>query len=200
MPTPVPVTIEGLEISDSTTVRDIMATLSDEEVDCVRDSIGASTFDALQGLPLSAVASGAEGFPLECLAPGNAIGMTVAFMSAEAGGLSEDTRNCITAVAMDNPGALGARDPAADAVGESITAIQMHLCLSDEEYAAIASGGDAELPPPSLLGCLVEQLGGLESLAAGLSEDADADAALVLFTAAINCEETATIGEIESGG
>lgn len=199
-PTQTPVTIEDLDITDSTTVREIMAALSDGEVDCVRDAIGASTFDALQGMALSDVVSGTEGFPLECLTPEKAIDMSIAFMSAEAGGLSADTRNCIRDAAIVNPGVLGAGDPGIDTAGGLIASIQTHLCLSNEEYAAIASGTDAELPPPSVLKCLVEQLGGLESLAESFSAEVDDDVALVLFSAAMNCEETSTVGGIQGSG
>ena len=191
-----------MDITDSTTVRDIMATLSEEEVDCVRGAVGASTFDAIQDVPLSNVSSGIAGFPLECLTPGNAIGISVVFMSVEAGGLSAETRDCIRDVATENPNALRADELTADTADDLIAAIQVHLCLSDEEYAAMASGTDAELPPPSVLQCLVEQLGGLETLAESLSAEADDDMALVLFSAAMDCEETSSLvvpGGVPSG-
>lgn len=199
-PTQAPVTIDDMEITLSTTVRDIMDALSEEEVNCVRDAIGASTFYAVEDLPLAQVSSGTEGFPLECLTPDNVIGMSIVLMSAAVGGLSRETRNCIRDVAIENPNALLASEDTADNPGDFIAAVQMHLCLSDEEYAAIAPGTDAELPPPTVLGCLVEQLGGLEALAESFSEEAGPDAALVLFAAALDCEETSTVGEIQGFG
>ena len=165
----------------------------------MRDAIGASTFDALQEVPLSYVESGTEGFPLECLTPENAVGMSTLFMSVEARGLSAETRNCLRDAAVENPGVLGAGDPAIETAEDLIASIQAHLCLSDEEYSAIASGTDADLPPPSVLQCLVEQLGGLESLAESFSAEADENTALVLFSAAMNCEEDSTVGEIKFG-
>ena len=153
-----------LEITDVTTVGDIMAALSEDEVTCLRDPIGAGTFDATQDIPLPTVRDGAVDLPFECLTPENAIGISIAFMSADAGGLSAETRSCVQDVAMEDPSVLGIGESPADSAGVRTAAVRMHLCQSDEEAAALTGDGDVALLPPSAMRCMAEQLGGLEPL------------------------------------
>ena len=181
-------------------MRDIMAPLSDGEYNCVRNAVGVSEFDEILELPLAEVASGDLEISLECLTPGNAIDTSIAIMSAEAGELSAKTRDCISDVAIESPFVLGIGDPPEDPAAAMGPTIRMHLCLEDEEAAAIESVGSAELPPPSSLHCVVEQLGGLEQMVEGFSRGATADQALVLFTLALECEPPTTIGELEGFG
>ena len=165
MPQPEAGSVEDLVITESTTVGDLMAMLSESEVTCVRDAVGEATLDAVMNIPLTSAPPGAmEALPFECLAPENAIGISIAMMSAEAGGLSAETRGCISALAMENPSALGIGGPPADPSALFSTAIQMQLCMSDEEAARFAANSGAELPPPSVMRCMEEQLGGLEDL------------------------------------
>lgn len=165
MPKPEAGSIEDLVINESTTVGDLMAVLSESEVSCLRDAVGGATLDAVQNVPLANAPPGAmDALPFECLSPESAIGISIAMMSAEAGGLSAETRGCISALAMENPSALGIGEPPADPSALFGTAIQMQLCMNDEEAARFAANSGAELPPPSVMRCMEEQLGGLEDL------------------------------------
>ena len=193
-PAPAPAQpIEDLVVTEATTVRDIMAFLSEPEIACMRESIGESVFGAIVDVPLAQIPEDTGGFPLDCLTPESAVGISVAFMSADAGGLSAETRTCIASVVMDNPAALGIGPPPADAdVADLLgTTIRMSLCFTVEEAAAFAGGEADALPPPSVLRCMEEQLGGLDALLSAFSSLAspapDAAAALGLLAAAQAC-------------
>ena len=188
-PTPVPVSIEELEITPDTTVGDIMESLSAGEVACVRNAIGASAFDAIRGIALASVPSGTADLPFGCLTPENAIGINIAFMSAEAGGLSTETRSCMRNVAIENPGVLGIGEPPANPAALAGATMQMHLCMSDEEAAALGDGTGIQLPPPSSIRCLVEELGGTEALITIFSgEQPNEEAMFGLLSAALACD------------
>ena len=195
-PTPMPVhvptgSVEDLVITDSTTVGDIMAVFSAEEVSCLRDAVGADLFDSIQGIPIATAPPGTlDSLPFECLGPENLIGVQIALMSAETGGLSAETRSCIREIAMENPGLLGGAEPSSpDEVSALIGAgIQMQLCLSDEEAARFAGQSGGELPPPAVMQCLEEQLGGLEDFMAIFSgAEQDPEKLLGIFAAAQAC-------------
>ncbi|MCY4581954.1 MAG: hypothetical protein OXE50_04025 [Chloroflexi bacterium] len=172
MPKPEAGSVDDLVITDSTTVGDLMAVLSETEVLCLRDAVGAATLDAVQNLPLADAPPGALGaLPFECLSQENAIGISIAMMSADAGGLSEETRGCISALATENPSVLGIGGPPEDPAELFGTAIQMQLCMTDEEAARFAADSGAAMPPPSVMRCIEEQLGSLDDL-------------LILFTGA----------------
>ena len=167
-PTPAPLTQADpgeFIFTETTTTRDIMALLSDDEVACVRNAFGASAFDAAQDIPLASLPTSVD-FPIHCLAPENAIGISIAMMSAAAGGLSAETRSCIAALAQENPSVLGIGEPPEDPAELFSTAIQMQLCMSDEEAARLAGGSGEQIPPPSVMRCMEEQLGSLEDLLA----------------------------------
>ena len=189
MPKPEAGSVEDLVITESTTVGDIMAVLSADEVSCLRDAIGAGIFDTIQGVAIATAPPGTmEALPFECLAPENAIGISIAMMSAEAGGLSAETRSCISALAMENPSVLGIGEPPEDPAALFGTAIQMQLCLTDEEAAAFAANSGGELPPPSVMRCVEEELGSLDDFLSIFSgTEPDPEKLLGMFAAAQKC-------------
>ena len=190
-PTPVPVavSINELDITATTTVREVVAAFSEEEGTCIREAIGADAFNLIADVPVASLQGGVGDFPIQCLGTESTVGFVVANLSAEAGGLSSETRSCITGIAAENPGVLG-MGPPPESFGEVIAgAVRVQLCLSDEEAAAWAASQGMELPPPSALQCLEEQLGGEEALLAMLSDEAQAEMAMQnLFAAALACE------------
>ena len=158
--------IHDLEITGDTTVGDLLAYLSEEEAGCIREAIGPQLYDLIGGLPLAAAAAGNAPLPLGCLGPDNRIGLSLAFMAPRAGGLSSDSRACIREVAEENPLAIGIEDPGPEVDASEILrgAMQVNLCLTDEEAAALSGADDSVLPPPSDARCLVDALGGLDTL------------------------------------
>ena len=187
--TRVAISIDELEITETTTIRDIVAAFSEDEETCVREAIGVDAFDLIKDVPVATLPGGVGDFPLQCLTMESTLGFVVASLSSEAGGLSAETRSCITGVAAENPGIVGLGPPP-ESLGEVIAgAVQVQLCLTDEEAAAWAASQGAELPSPSALRCLEEQLGGEEALLAMLSDEEQAEQAMLnLFSAALACE------------
>ena len=174
-----------LEITSDTTVGELMAALSEEELACVQQTIGADTFALIQDLPLASVPPGVE-LPDQCFTPETSINMSIAFMSAEAGGLSADTRDCIAALAAEDPSVLGIGEPPADPAALFGTAIRMQSCMTDEEAARFA--GDSGMPPPSVTRCLEEELGGIEDFITIFSgAEPDPEKMLAMFAAAQKC-------------
>lgn len=200
--TPVPVSIDELEITDSLMVRDIVAVLSQDEVACLRDAVGTDSFDALQDIFVATAPDSTVDLLFQCLTLENAVGIGVALMSAEALGLSAETRGCISDVAIENPSVLGIGEQTAEPEGAIGPGIHVHLCLTDEEAAALSTGADGELPPPSDLRCMVEELGGFDALEElSSSEEPNPDAAFTLFVAAQACAGTGSaLPEDETGG
>ena len=167
MPKPGTGSTEDFVITDTTTVGELLAMLSESELSCVRDAAGGA-LEAFQDVPLSAVPSEMmdASLPIECFTPENIVNIQIAMMSLQAGGLSAETRGCIREVAAENPGLFAETEPVSPAEAAALMSagIQLQLCLSDEEALALL-GGDAEgFPPPSVLRCMDEQLGGLEDL------------------------------------
>ncbi len=185
IPTFVPIDINELVFTEATTVGNLLAALSPDEVDCIRSTFGSEAVDTMLNVPLQSLPGGATDFPIHCLSIENSIGLTVAFISAEAGGLSPETRRCITDIGTENPSILG-MGPAPENPGALFAgAIQMQLCLTDEEAAAFAAMQGVELPSPSELQCLEEQLGGEEAFLAMLTDEETSEEALfnLLFAA-----------------
>ena len=90
MPKPEAGSLEDLVITESTTVGDLMAVLSEarESPACAILSVQPA-FDAVQGMPLASPSSTDTPWrpiPFECLTPENAIGMTIAMMSVQQSG------------------------------------------------------------------------------------------------------------------
>ena len=139
---------------------------------------------------LGSVPGGVGNLPLQCLSPDNVIGLHIAFMSAEAGGLSTETRTCIRAVAEENPLAIGIGEPGPDTDFSDVMrgAFQINLCMTDEEAAALMGGDSSDLPPPSVSRCIEERLGSIEALLAFFTgQEPDPEEIFALFAAAAEC-------------
>ena len=190
-PTPTPVSIEDLEITAATTLGSIVAALTGSEAACVRNAIGAETFDAVMNVPIASAPAGAFDLPWGCLSREHAVGVAVAFMSAEAGGLSPQSRGCVRGVAMESPHVLGIEEPPAEPAAAMRDVLQGHLCLSDVEAAVLSARRGTELPVPSAIRCMEELMGGPEAMIAVLSADEPDEAtAFSLFGAALACDVT----------
>ncbi len=200
-PTPVPIDINELVLTEATTVGELLAAFSPDEVDCIRSTIGSEAVDTMYNVPLQSLPGGTTDFPIHCLSIENSVGLAVAFMSSEAGGLSAETRSCITDIGTENPGILGMGPPPENPGALFAGAIQMQLCLTDEEAAAFATLQGVELPSPSELQCLEEQFGGREAFMASLTDpEAGEEAILGIFAAAIACGQPVGPDTTPTGG
>ena len=142
------------DIDETTTGAELIASLSDDEAACLRAAIGDASYGAMQDLALSESAMGFDTFPLQCLEPDNAIDLSVAMMSLQAGGLSDDSQACIKDVFAD----LGVPGEGMSMTDSLRSFITMQLCLTDEEAQALdTSDGEDPLPLPSQLRCVSEQ-------------------------------------------
>ncbi len=196
-----PIDINELVLTDATTVGNLLAAFSPEEVDCIRSAIGPEAVDMMRDVPLQSLPGGTSDFPIHCLSVENSVGLTVAFMSSEAGGLSAETRSCITNLGIENPSILGMGQPPDNPAALFAGAIQMQLCLTDEEAAAFAAMQGTELPSPSALRCLEEQFGGREAFMESLTDpEAGEEAILGIFAAAMACGEVIQPEGTPTGG
>ena len=143
------------DIDETTTGAELIASLSEGEADCLRAAIGDASYEAMQDLTLSESAMGFYTFPLQCLEPGNAIDLSVAMMSLQAGGLSDDSWACIKDVFAD----LGVPGEGMSMTDSMRSFITMQLCLTDEEAQAMSGPVPEEdaFPLPSQLRCVSEQ-------------------------------------------
>ena len=183
------ISIDELEITDETTLSHVIAALSDDEVLCIRDFIGLGAFEVALNIPLGALPADIGELPVKCLSEENAIGLGVAYLSRDAGGLDAETRSCVKNVVTQTPAVLDVGGPPESPMEIVAGSFGIQLCLTDEEAASLALGGEDELPPPSALRCLAEQMGGLEALLAALSKgEEDPSVILDLMVAALSCE------------
>ena len=142
------------DIDETTTGAELIASLSEGEAACLRTTIGDTSYEAMQDLTLSESAMGFDTFPLQCLEPDNAIDLSIAMLSLQAGGLSDDSQSCIKDVFAE----LGVPSETMGETDSLRSFITMHLCLTDEEAQALdKSGGEDPLPLPSQLRCISEQ-------------------------------------------
>ena len=143
------------DIDETTTGAELIASLSEDEAACLRAAIGDASYEAMQDLPLSESAMGFDTFPLQCLEPDNAIDLSVAMMSLQAGGLSDDSQACIKDVFAE----LGVPSESMSETDSLRSFITMQLCLTDEEAQAMSGPVPEEdaFPLPSQLRCVSEQ-------------------------------------------
>ena len=154
-PTAAPAMMSLSDIDETTTGAELIASLSEGEADCLRAAIGDASYEAMQDLTLSESAMGFDTFPLQCLEPDDAIDLSVAMMSLQAGGLSDDSQACIKDVFAE----LGVPSETMSETDSLRSFITMQLCLTDEEAQAMSGPAPEEdaLPLPSQLRCVSEQ-------------------------------------------
>ncbi len=154
-PTAAPAMMSLSDIDETTTGAELIASLSEGEADCLRAAIGDASYEAMQDLTLSESAMGFDTFPLQCLEPDNAIDLSLAMMSLQPGGLSDDSQACIKDVFAEL-GVPGETMSETDSLRFGIT---MLLCLTDEEAQAMSGPVPEEdaFLLPSQLRCVSEQ-------------------------------------------
>ena len=183
-------------MTEHATMGEVLAGLSEEETACLRDTVDPEVLEAASRVPLAVAQIGSAGLPVDCLTTEHVIDIDIAVLSAQAGGLSRATRDCIGKVAVGSPGVLGIGEPTMDHSTDVGAKIRLHLCLSDEEAEALSISRGVDLPPPSGLRCMQERLGGPDALIEILStEEPDQAAAFGLLGAALACDTQTTASD-----
>ena len=139
-PTPGP-TLEDFVVTATTTGKELLDRLTEEERTCVKDAFGEFIYAAMQAVPLLGAGSDpAQAAPLlACLETESAVRVGIAFTSASAGGWSAETRECMVQLGLEQPGAilggLGMLPPtdAEEAAAGQPYVLQLAGCLTDRE-------------------------------------------------------------------
>ena len=118
--------------ADGVTVGEIVSMLGDAEVECIRQGIGPSVFDAAMAVPVNVgVASGPVAAPIfSCVSAVNAAPVATALIVAEIG-LSAETADCLVGVLTETP------TPHFPITLEAAAA--MLVCMSADEAASAAA-------------------------------------------------------------
>ncbi len=142
--TQVAVNLEDFVVTASTTGKDLMDALSDEETACIQAAFGDALYQIILGTPLlMASANAAAAAPIfGCLKTDNIVLIGVAFLDAQAGGWTEESRRCITDIGLGHPDAVYIRlglalgpDPI-DAAETLAHNVEIYECLTNEEKKA----------------------------------------------------------------
>ncbi len=162
---PVPLGFEFWELDRSSTGSDLVALLTDEEVSCLRNELGAS-YQAMLEAPLTEVTLiGEDGDfdpPLQvpCLTPEHQTSASLSMLSVAAGGLSAGSRDCILQLLSDDPVLAEAVGSGDAFMGPAM--LEFIACLTPEEAAALSPGGEPA-PNPKDIACLMQELEGTSS-------------------------------------
>ena len=164
-PTPTPGALVGMAdftVDESTTGRDLIAVLTEEEVSCIRTTLGEDGYATFLRAPALQFDSPELGFPGACLSAESTATVVSAVMDADAGGLSADSRTCLHHAAAAQGPALFRGDPEGQGSGSFSAAffIDSLLCMTDEEAARRDENlGGESIIPPSDLRCIVDAAG-----------------------------------------
>ncbi|MDE2765544.1 MAG: hypothetical protein OXI25_03820 [Chloroflexota bacterium] len=159
--TPTPAAPPAFEVNADTLGRDVIDLLTDAEVDCIRERLGEADFQRLLDDPIVGGSAGDAALPYECLEEETAMELAVAVVSAQAGGLSAQSEDCVRRLLLGADGgasALFAAESNSDAESIALT-LNFILCLTDEEAEALAEQPeDFEDFNPSALRCATERV------------------------------------------
>ena len=184
-PSPETGSLKDLVITDSTTVGDLLATLSESEIACAGVEIDPAADSALLDAPLLENFYMLDSFSIECLDTGRGTTLLIAILEAQTSGrLSTETKTCLSELYTENWEML--IQEAQNTPLSAVFGLESFLCLSDEEAPSTTDGGAPF--KPSELRCAVEQAGGIKALASLLSSDPEnpPDPAGLALMAAIN--------------
>ena len=158
-------------IDETTLGSDIVAMVSEAEVECIRGALGEEGYAAMQATPVLMFADSLE-MVADCFSPELSASIAIGLMSAQVGGLSAESSACL----KDFYAEYGATGPdESDPAASIVYMFTFQMCMTDEEAMAF-SGGDESMPLPSELRCLTAQtsienltilLTGLEALFTG---------------------------------
>ena len=154
-PTPTPGPLVGMvdfTVDESTTGRELIAILTEEEVSCIRNTLGEDGYATFLRATALQFDSPELGFPGACLSAESTATVVSAVIDADAGGLSADSRTCLHhAAAAQDPALFWGDDPEVQSSGSFSAAffIDSLLCMTDEEAAKQNenAGSESFIPP-----------------------------------------------------
>ncbi len=131
----------------------ILEMFTEQEISCIRAELGDEAFQALMEQPVSAAGPDFM-FPIQCLSQESAIGLSVAMMAMQIGGLTPESQTCLQAFFAE----YGVEPELEDLAAGIEYGLRFNLCLTDEEAEALVDPADptAALAKPSDLRCIAE--------------------------------------------
>ena len=132
--------LEDFVITLETTGQDMMDFLSEEETTCIRTAYGEVIYQIILGTPLMlATGNASSAAPMfECLKPDSVAVLGVAFITAQGGEWSSETRKCFIGVGKEHPDAIltamGMESPEMSAASETHPyLLEIYDCLTPLE-------------------------------------------------------------------
>ncbi len=185
-------TIPDWDLDETSNGQDLIDLLDPEEISCVEAKLGSGFQTFLRA---SLVDQGSEGSEdglssaTECFTEKHQAAASVAMLNIAAGGLSVETRRCVSDVLVDNPTA--GLFPSSDEDGGGPGMLQVMACLTPEEAAALTPPGEGPPPDTAGLACLMEEVEGTSSGERIIAVLSGADAS----GKGLTMEESAVLGQ-----
>ncbi len=166
------VSTDQLEIDATTTGRDIIGSLTEDEQGCILSTLGDLAYQEFLDQPLIAQIDRPEPSPLECLPVGMVAEFAVAGLSGMVGGLADDSATCLRNLYASS-GLVNVPTVMFDGPESVQLALRFLMCLDDEEARQLMSEPGAEgvdLFTPSQLRCVDDEIG-IDELADAMMGD-----------------------------
>ena len=134
--------LRDLVINPKTVGKQLLDPLSADEVSCIKEAVGQDFYTIIQVTPIAAFGGDVSSatFLFDCLIPESIVLIGIAFLDAQAGGWTEETRQCITGVGLEHPEAvyvrmgLEWRDPAEGHATETFDYnVRIYECMTSAE-------------------------------------------------------------------
>ena len=134
--------LRDLVINPETVGKQLLDPLSADEVSCIKEAVGQDFYTIIQVTPIAAFGGDVSSatFLFDCLIPESIVLIGIAFLDAQAGGWTEETRQCITGVGLEHPEAvyvrmgLEWRDPAEGHATETFDYnVRIYECMTSAE-------------------------------------------------------------------
>ena len=103
--------LRDLVINPKTVGKQLLDPLSAGEVSCIKEAVGEDFYTIIQVTPIAAFGGNVSSaaFLFDCLTPETIVLIGIAFLDAQAGGWTGETRQCITDVGLEHPEAVYVR-------------------------------------------------------------------------------------------
>ena len=190
--------IPDWDLDETSRGRNLIDLLGPEEVSCIEANLGAGYQPFLRAPLAEQTPDGDENglhSVADCFTKEQRVAVSVAMLSVAAGGLSVETRRCVSDVLVDNPTAGLFPSSDEDVGGPEL--LEVMACLTTEEAAALTPPGEGPPPDTAGLACLMEELEGTPSGERILAVLSGAD----VSGEGLTMEESAALGRaVESCG